>query len=273
MKKILTIILFISIVLPLSAQTYEDLINRAMDFVEQKDDINAEIALKEAMRKEPANPNNTMLMVNLGTVQRNLGKFDEALLSYTISIDKYPNVIFVRHNRAALYCEMERYDDAMKDYNAILVIEPDNVEALYRRALLNLNGKNLLAAEEDFDKILKIEPHNLQAQSGLVMIMKRRSEWVEAEKAYTDLIYKHKTNGELYFNRAECYFQMKKLARTQEDISKALELGYKEPHLYILRGQLRLAQFDKSMAKEDFLKAKELGADEKIVNELLLFCK
>lgn len=273
MKKYVLILVFLLFVCSLSAQTYADMVARAMDYVEKEDYQAAEGALLSALRKEPANPNNAMLMVNLGTIQRNLGKLEEALLSYDVAVQKYPNAPFPRHNRAALYCEMERFDDAMKDYNTILLIDDKDIEALYRRGLLNLNNKNLFAAEEDFEKIIELEPTNLSGKAGLAMIMKRRGEWEPAEKVYSELISEHKANADLYINRAECYLQLKKLARCSDDIAKALELGYNEAYLYILRGQLRLAQYDKLTAKTDFLKAKELNADATVIDEMLHLCK
>lgn len=265
------LLLFFS--LTVSAQTYEEMVNKSMDFLEQKDYFSAEQALILALRKEPANPNNIMLMVNLGTIQRYLGKLDEALISYNIAIDKYPDKAFLRHSRAALYCEMEKYDDALKDYNAILLKDENDLNALYQRGLVYLYQKKTLEAEADFEKILALSPDNLQAKMGVGLILKRKSNWKDAEELYTDLIYKNKSNPVLYFNRAECYLQMNKLGRTGEDINKAISLGYNDPEIFILRGQLRLAQYDKRLAKEDFLKAKEMGASEDIVSDYLLLCK
>jgi Putative Zn-dependent protease, contains TPR repeats len=113
------------------------MVNRAMDYIEMKDYAAAEQALKAALRKEPANPNNIMLMVNLGTIQRNLGEYEEALISYNVAIERYPDRAFLKHSRAALYCDMGRYDDAMKDYNTVLLNDPKDIEALYRRGLLH----------------------------------------------------------------------------------------------------------------------------------------
>ncbi|MDR1884434.1 MAG: tetratricopeptide repeat protein [Prevotella sp.] len=273
MKKIFLFLFSVCLTLDSAAQTYEDMVNRAMDHVQQNDFAAAGQAMKAALRKEPANPNNPMLMVNLGTILRNLGQYEEALISYNVAIEKYPNVPFIRHSRAALYCEMDRFDDALKDYNAILLTNPVDLEALYRRGLIYITNKNLLAAEEDFGKIIEIYPENLNGKMGLAAIKKRRAEWKEAEEIYTDLIYKHKSNAGLYYNRAECYLRLNRPAATDSDIKKALELGYDEAPVYILRGQLRLAQYEKRLAKEDFLKARESGMDESIVEDFLRLCK
>ena len=163
MKKLYILLLLLTFANITWAQTYEDMVNRAMDYIDMKDYAAAEQALKAALRKEPANPNNIMLMVNLGTIQRNLGEYEEALISYNVAIERYPDRAFLKHSRAALYCDMGRYDDAMKDYNTVLLNDPKDIEALYRRGLLHLNNNNIFAAEEDFEKTLKEAPDNLQA--------------------------------------------------------------------------------------------------------------
>lgn len=273
MKRAFYLSLFFLFTLSLSAQTYDELVEKAMDYTERKDYIAAEQGLLAALRKEPGNAANSLLLANLGTVQRQLGKYEEALVSYNAAIAKYPDTPFLLHNRALLYCDMNRLSDALQDYSSILKLNPDDTEALYQRGLIYLTNKLPLASKADFDKIIYLEPNNLRAKVALAMILKRDGMWKEAEEAYTELLSQNKSYAELYFNRAECYLQQNKLARTQEDLTKAVELGYDEGPLYILRGQLRIAQFDKRSAKEDFLRAKEKGIDEKIINDLLLLCK
>ncbi|HCO67587.1 MAG TPA: hypothetical protein DIT04_07520 [Dysgonomonas sp.] len=255
------------------SQTYEELVSKSLDYIDSKEYVAAEETLKQAMRKEPANPGNILLLSNLGTVQRELGKTEEALISYSSALSKYPeNVVFL-HNRASLLCEIDSLDAAMRDYNVILSLDENNVEALYRRGLIYMSEKNSLLAEADFEKVLEIRPNYLPAHNSLIYTIKARQDWEEAENKYTDLIYKYKDVPEFYIGRAECYLNLKKLARAKEDLNKALELKKDDPMLYIIRGQLNLQQFDKFMAKEDFQKAKDLGADPQIIDEYMNLCK
>ena len=270
MRRLFSIISFMFICALSFAQTYEEFVTQAMDYTDKGEYLAAQPESREAAQQDKGN---ILLLVNLGTVQRNLGKHDEALLSYNIALENYPQVPLILHSRASLLCEMNKLGEAMADYNTILKVAPDDVEALYRRALIYMTNKLPLAAKADFEQMCLVDKNNLLGQMGLAMIMKRNGEWTEAEELYTDLIYKHKTNADLYFNRAECYFQLNKLARTQEDLMKATEYGYNEAPLFILRGQLRLAQYDKLSAKEDFLKAKEKGADAATIDQYLKLCR
>ncbi|MEN9919922.1 MAG: hypothetical protein RL662_2358 [Bacteroidota bacterium] len=266
-------IAFLFMTLSTFCQTYEELVTKSLDYIDAKEYAAAEETLKLAMRKEPANEGNILLLSNLGTIQRQIGKKQEALVSYTSALGKYPNNAFVLQNRASLLCEMDSLNAAMRDYNIILSFDPENVEALYRRGLIYVSERNYLAAENDFEEALAINPNYTAAQSSLAFVLKSRGEWNEAETKYTDLIYKHKNQPEFYVNRADCYLNLRKLGRAKEDLQKALELKYEDPLLYLAKGQLNLQHFDKFAAKQDFLKAQQLGADENIVNEFLLLCK
>lgn len=273
MNKYFSIVSFFLISFFSSAQTYEELVSKSLDYLDAKEYAAAEMTLKEAMRKEPANEGNILLLANLGTIQRKLGKSEEALISYNSALSKYPNNIFVLQNRAALYCEVDSLKAAMRDYNIILSIDEKNIEALYRRGLIFMSEKNQLAAENDFEQILVIDPDNFLALNGLAFALKSRGEWIEAEEKYTDLIFKNKNQAEFYVNRAECYLQLNKKGRAKSDLDKAQQLGYNDPLLYILKGQLDIHQFDKFSAKQNFEKALEMGANKEIIKQYLLLCK
>ena len=58
----------------LYAQTYDELITRAMDAIEKDSLYQAEGYLKKALQLEPANMRNALLFSNLGTVQRRMRK-------------------------------------------------------------------------------------------------------------------------------------------------------------------------------------------------------
>lgn len=255
------------------AQTYEELVSKSADYLEAKEYAAAEETLKLAMRQEPGNPSNIFLLSNLGTIQRELGKYGEAIISYNSALSKYSNNTLVLLNRAALFCEIDSLEAAKKDYGIILSYKDDNVEALYRRGLIFLTEKNYLAAENDFANILSINPDNDLAQNGLILVMKSRKEWTQAEEKYTDLIFNNKNKADFYIGRAECYLELNKLARAKSDLQKAIELKSEDPVLYILRGRLNLKQFDKFSASQDFQKAQKLGADDVLVKEYLDLCK
>lgn len=271
MKIIFTAILYF-FAYALSAQSldYMGWVDRSANHIEQNRLDSAAVALQKAMALEPANENNPVLLLNLGILQRQLGLYDDAYISFTASMGNNPLPDVVLHNRASLLCDMERFDEAMEDYNTLIRNYPEDVEAYYRRGLLFLEKNERAKAEDDFKASDAIDPDNMYTKLSKALLYKLDDNWEAAEKVYTSLIQSSsKVDPSFYLNRAECYVNTDQIFRASADL-RAVEGSQKgNPYFYILRGRVRLAQFDKIAARADFRKAKELGYDTDIVNDWL----
>lgn len=257
----------------LSAQTYKEWIQKSCDYFDKNDLVSAEEALKNAMREEPGNPANFALLCNLGTIQRRQGKKQEAIVSYTAALSRHPKSVTILENRASLYTELGEIDKAINDYNALLIVDPEHQESLYARGLLYLAQKKYAAAEGDFDKILQLNEKSVLARMGYAILEKTRGNYDESERIYNYLIDKMPRDWILYEGRADLYFLMGKNARAMSDINRIFVESTPNASLYILRGKVKLAQYEKESAKKDFLKAQEMGYDQAIVEELLRMCE
>ncbi|MDR2497720.1 MAG: tetratricopeptide repeat protein [Tannerellaceae bacterium] len=253
----------------LYGQTYEELVGKSYDYLENNDLLAAEMSLKEALRAEPANPGNYALLTNLGTIQRRQGKLDEALLSYTTALNRFPQNVMILENRAALYIEMNEPDKALNDYSLLLLSDSLNQDALYNRGMLYIQKKNFLWAEHDFNKILELNETTFYGRLGYAVLEKMRGNYDESERIYNYLIEKMPREWQLYKGRAELYFFMNKNGRAMADVNRLFLETVPDAELFVLRGRIRLAQNDRSSARKDFLKAKEMGYSAQVVDELL----
>lgn len=270
MKYIYCVFLFFS-ALSLRAQStdYDKWISKAMQFVETNQLDSASLALNNAMASDPTNKNNSVLLLNQGIIQRQLQMYNEAYISFTAALSNTENAPLVLHNRASLLVEMERFDDALEDYNALLQIDSSDTEALYRRGLLYLQQGNRAQAETDFASAERVAPNDLFTKLSRALLLKLDNDWQNAEMIYSEIIASeiYEANSIYYLNRAECYLNTGQTAKAAADI-RAIERDEKaNPFFYILRGRLRLEQFDKFAAKIDFEKAKQLGYDADIAND------
>ena len=274
-NKILAIGIFVLLQLfnTLPAQTYEEWIQKSCDCIDKNDWMAAEEALKNAMREEPGNPANFALLCNLGTVQRRQGKKEEAVVSYTAALARHPRSLTILENRASLYTELGENDKAINDYNALLVIEPEDQEALYCRGLLYLAKKQYTSAEADFDKILSLNEKSVGARLGYAILEKTRGNYEESEKIYNYLIGEMPRDWILYEGRADLYFLVGKNSRAVADLNKLFVETTPTASLYILRSKVKIAQYEKAAALKDLEKAKEMGYDSAIVDELMRMCK
>jgi len=256
--------------IPLSGQNYEAWVEQSAGYIENNRLDSAAVALQNAMAMDPANENNPVLLLNLGILQRQLGLFDDAYISFTASMANNPMPELVLHNRASLLCDMERFGEAMEDYDTIIRRYPDDVEAYYRRGLLFLEQHNRTKAEADFKASEQIDPDNLYTRLSKALIYKLDDNWEAAERIYTALIQSEQPiDPGFYMNRAECYVNSDQIFKASADL-RAVEDSQKDnPYFYFLRGRVRYEQFDKVAAKADFRKAKDLGYDLPIVDEWL----
>ncbi|MDR3061463.1 MAG: tetratricopeptide repeat protein [Dysgonamonadaceae bacterium] len=259
--KILAIFLFALLTpLNLSCQTFDEWVDLSFKYLSDGDLPAAEAALVSAMRQEPSNPLNTMLLTNLGTIQRRQGKYDEALISYTAAMGNAPESITLLSARAELFTEMNRPENAITDYSAILQMN-NQEDALYRRGLLYLQIKNYGSAQADFERILEINPKTYYGRVGIVSLCKLRGEYDEAERIYFYLMEKFPEQADLYAGRAELYLLMNRPGRAMTDINRAIRLQGENPnpYLYIIRSRIKEMQFEKKGAEEDRIKALESG--------------
>lgn len=275
MKYILPFFIFFFSVC-VSAQTadYAQWVKRSADYIEANKIDSAAYAIQKAMSVDPANPQNSFLLMNLGLMQQQMGLLDDAYISLTASLMNNPDSLMVLHGRALLLCDMGKYDDAMADYNAILRNDMTDIEAYYRRGLLHLEKNDRPKAEADFTAADNLDASNVFSRLSEALLYKLDDDWDAAEKVYSELIKNEKNMvSGYYMNRAECYVNTNQLSKASADL-RAVETFEKEnPYFYFLQGRIRFEQFDKFAAKKDFEKAKQLGYDEEISNEWIAKCK
>ena len=207
--------------------------------------------------------------MNLGPIQRRQGKLEDALLSYTAALSRHPNNEAILENRAGLYTEMGEIEKATNDYNALLILNPHHQEALYCRAMLHLQHKNYLLAEQDFDKILEVNEKSVKGRLGHAILEKLRGNYDESERIFNYLINEMPREWILYEGRADLYFMMGKNARAMADINRIFVESTPTAALYVLRGKVKLAQYEKASAALDFKKAEDMGYDKTTIDELM----
>lgn len=269
-KKIIGLFLILGIGATTFAQeyvspTYKEWVAKSATYMEQNQLDSAEYALNQAIMSDPKNKNNPWLMTSLGSIQQLLGKYDAAYISLTAALNKSPESAFVLHQRADLLMDMERWDDARADYNTILKNDSLDIEALYNRGVLKLEMNDRVGAQKDFEVAAKHGEYSPYGLLGNALIHRLNEEWEEAEKIYTSILNEYPQMTDIYLKRAECYLHMGQLSKLSSDLQAVASTEFANPTFYFLRGQLRLEQYDKVAAKDDFERAKELGMDSEVL--------
>lgn len=259
MKQFLSILVGLFCCMGMSAQTYDELIGKAMDAVEKDSLYQAEILFKEALRLEPANMRNALLFSNLGTIQRRMGKNKEALESYTLALNKTPYSITMLLNRASLFLDMNNLDKAYVDYCGVLDIDKRNKEALMFRAYIYMKRRQYQEARLDYRAYLELEPGNKTARLGMAMVNQKDKRYQESLEELNRLIVDYPKDVSLLVARSELEIEMNLLDLALIDLEEAAKLTPNDPEIYVLCGDVYLMQGKRREAYVAFEKAIELG--------------
>ena len=251
------------------AQTYDELIAKSFDFIDADSLSQAEDALREALRIEPGNPSNGMLLLNLGTIQRRQCKLKEAEDSYTIGLAFLPKNLTLLNNRAQLFAEMEKYPEAIEDYTEVIYQEPENENAYYERALCKLMNQDTLGARLDLEQIDRFNPNSAKSRLGMAYVYKAQEMWREASELYDALIERNPRNASLLRERAEVFYFSNRMGAALDDVNKSIDFDPRDPYSYLLRAQIRYAKGDKEFARRDLNQALELGLNKDEVKDLI----
>ena len=278
MHKLISILLVIGaysvISLPAFAQndsisTYDGWITASFDALDEDNNQLAEQCLKNAMRLEPANPQNGLLFVNLGTIQRRLGKLQDAEVSYTCAISLLDENTVAYSTRASLYAEIEQYQKAIDDYSVVISRNPEDEDALYERALCRLMNSDTIGARLDLETIDKFNPKSAKSRLGMAMVYKAMGENAMAVELYDALIKANPKSWSLLRDRAEVYFFSKRLGAAMLDIDKSIQMNGRDPLSYFLRAKIRWAKGDREYARRDLNRAIELGLPQSAAADLI----
>ena len=246
--------------------------NALLDSVQQATDAQqwsrAEQFIKQMVALDPTNVNNSLLLSNLGTVQRMQGKFDDALRSYNMALDMTPNAVAILTNRGVLHIQRGELDAADADLQRVVERDAQNEEALFWLAFIAMNRGQADVATSRLDEILAFNPRSVQALEGKALLAKATGDYTNALSLYTQLI-ENVQDADYYANRADCALMLRNLSQASEDIQSALNINPDDGYLYLLRAKLNKMRFNFDDMDRDIKLAEQHGVDpEEIQNSL-----
>ncbi|KAA6344382.1 Beta-barrel assembly-enhancing protease [termite gut metagenome] len=271
-KKVL-FIFFVCFSFPTLAQTYVELSEQALQYIEKDSLEQAEIIFRRVLAMEPANPHNALIFSNIGTLQRQMQRLDEAAESYTYALNFTPYSIPILLNRATVYMEQGFSNRAYVDYCQVLDKDKKNMEALLMRAYIYMMRRDYNASRMDYNSLLDVNSLHYSARLGLATLNQREEKFREAIDILEGLIAEYPTEMELYVARAEVEQNMNLPDLALIDIDRAIQLNPLSAEAFLLRGKINLAYKKKKTAKKDFEKAELLGISSSNLREWLQQCR
>lgn len=273
MKYLSTLFLSLFFVSLVSGQTYTALTEQAHTCITNDSLEQAETLLLQALKLEPHNSRNALLFSNLGLVQRRLGRYDEAIESYTLALNTAPLAIPMLLDRGAIYLEKGLTDRAYVDYCQVLDKDKENTEALLMRAYIYTTRRDYKAAQIDFDQLLKLDPQSYNGRLGLALLEQKMGKLREALDRINTLLAEKQEDATLYVARAGIEQELKHIDLMMIDLEEAIRLDPTLVDAYLMRGHCYLEQKRKGLARQDFEKAISLGVPPAELREQLKACK
>ena len=223
--------------------------------------------LQEAMQSEPGNPQNILLLSNMGMLQYYNGEDSLALRTLTEARAMAPASVVILANRAEVLTGMGRYDDALADYTRIIGMDSTYAAAWLERAAIELRQGKLVEAEGDIARLRELRPGDRQGKLMQAVVFAATGRPDEAITLYNDIITE-KGESVYYSARASCYLQKSDLLSAAEDIAKGLELDPDDGELYYCRAWLNRLRFRDEDALADAKRAIDRGVNPMRVKAL-----
>ena len=251
----------------LGASDYMKYIELADEAVAKQDWDRAEELLRAAMQSEPSNPQNVMLLSNVGMFQFYRGEDSLALHTLSEARAIAPASTVILNNRANVLRHIGREEDALKDYGKVIEMDSVNYDAYFNRGYIRFTRGDSIGARADFDMLEKIRPDSPNTMMALAVLYSNQGNYSEAISYYNRLISKVQ-KAEYYTGRAMCRLAKGDLAEASDDIGRGLELDPADGELYFCRAYLHLLQYREEEARADAELAMRYGVAKERIDDL-----
>lgn len=241
---------------------YKDNLTRAFNALYRDSIAQAERLLNEALKLRPNAPSNPIVKHYLARISMARGQYRKAISQLTPLIKDEPANRQFRFDRGACYLEIKNTKAAMEDCNVIFkseLTQEERLKALFLRSAIYTESRHPDKAKFDLEEILSIEPENESAMLLLAFAYKDIGQPQEALNRLNLFVASHSQSVEGLIARAELEEQMKMDDAARADYDKAISIAPKDASLYVSRAKLLVRLGLHTLAQNDLKKAVSLG--------------
>ena len=239
---------------------YLDLVEKADSAIKAEDYLSAIDFLSEAIRSEPSNPSNVLLLSNSGMLYYYIGQDSLAMETLNIAHRMAPSSVTVLLNRAKVSAGTGNSAQALADYTLVTELDSTLVDPWIQRGILQLRGGDVRGAEASLAEAAKIEPNSRETYVAFALLYSRTKRPSEAIP-YLNKLIKKEPLAEYYAERALCRLALDDLSGASSDIGEGIELDNENPDLYVARALLNKRRFREKDAIADAKLALSKGAN------------
>lgn len=268
MRILTTLIAVLTITFTASAQYYYSYVDSAEVYIKEEKWEAAEKAIVNALRTDPANYNNSLLISNLATIQRIEGKNSEALNNYSLALEMTPNAVTLLNNRGSLYLDMDSIDSAKRDFEKVMRLDENDITSRFYYSLMLIDEGKLDSSKALLGEIRKLNPKSTEYKEGMAKWYDATGNYKAAAEQYSELL-KDNNAVEWLICRAECYIDCNEYLLAKEDIAEALKISPTDGYLYLLKAKINKYQFQNSEMLKNLEIAVRYGVSKEEANALI----
>ena len=276
MKKYFILTLFVLSCIafvPVKGQTYDALLNDAEAFMEVDSLQQAEHLLLQALELDPNNPKSIVLYADLGIVQQKMGKDKEAIETFSVALEHFPDNVEFLKARADLLLKGGENNRAYMDICKILDAEPKNIKALMAHAYLYFDREDYKGACADYKKVLELDPFHDTAKLGWVIAEQKCGNFEKSLTILEEMMADKGMVPQLLEVRANVLCAMERYEEALSDINLVIHSDNTVASAYMTRGDIWLAKKKRHKAKSDYQKALNLGIPYADLKDRLHKCR
>lgn len=248
---------------------YLELADSADYYISKENWEKAEAKILEALRLEPANFTNSLLLSNLGTVQTAKGEYEKALQSFELALAIAPSSVVAYNNRARTFLFLEKFDKALDDLNQSLSLDPNQEWPLQTKGFILLGLNDIDNAEITFEILESKFPENYLAHTGLAAVNQRKENFDQALIEYNKALSIFPEDIETSSSKIFLLIEMKNFSEARSEINKNLSRHPEEPIFYLLRGYLHRLNYRLDEAEADRKIAIDKGIDPEYIENFI----
>ncbi|MDE5796556.1 MAG: tetratricopeptide repeat protein [Muribaculaceae bacterium] len=251
-----------------SVTPYMQYVDSADYYISRSRWIDAERSLITALRSEPANQGNILLLSNLGTVRTQLGDYSGAIEAFDIGLSRAPRSTVLLVNRALAQIGLDNIDGALNDLSFALQCDSELPRALETRGLLYLNRGEFEAALADFTLLHEINSDNTAALAGIAQCQAAQGNYTEAIIHLREIM-KRESDEFYHFLLTLYLIENNQPLEATDAVRNALEQFPQSGRLYLLRAVLHKQHYQLSEAEAALKLAHKYNVDPELELQLM----
>lgn len=224
-------------------------------------------ACRAALRDPDLRPGlRARVLVNLGVAQAALGRHGDAARSFDLARRTDPALVDAHANRARSLAELGRIEDALADFSAALDLAPRRSDLWVGRGALRLRSGDAAGAIDDLDRAIRLDRENTAAFFNRGLAYLEAGEAQEANADFSVVIRRAPEDAAAHLYRAEARAALGR-GDAAPDYDRAVALAPDWGQALYLRGRYRDRRGERDAANDDFLRAYELGVEDRWLAE------